>query len=98
MKLAAIRGAVACMGAFFVSTFALMVYLHMQWSYAMPKAPDPVSGRVYRLVVNHGWAIFVTAGEARFFWVVTDYVFPIAIAGFFISFALARKHLWPDHR
>jgi hypothetical protein len=95
MKRAAIRVAAIGLESFFMLTVALFFYLHMQWSHAMPHAPDPASGRVYRLVVNHGWTIFVTIGEARFFTVATDYVFPLAIGGFFIGVALHRRSLQP---
>jgi hypothetical protein len=91
-RLTAIRIAVFGLIAFSVMWWALTIYLHMQWSYAMPKVPDPASGRVYRLVVNHGWVIFVTAGEARFFGVATRYGAPLAVAAFFIAAALTRKY------
>jgi hypothetical protein len=91
-KLAAIRFTVYGAIAFFFGWLALMCYLHMQWSYAMPKQPDAVSGRVYRLVVNHGWVIFVTSGEARFFSIAEHYVGFGAMAAFFVAAGLNQKY------
>lgn len=58
----------------------------------MPKRPDAASGRVYRLVVNHGWVIFVTSGRARFFSIAEDYGGLGAAAAFFIAAWLNQKY------
>jgi len=95
MRYAAIRAAVAALLSIWLLVFALTIYLHMQWSYAMPKRPDPASGRTHRLVVNHGWVIFVTDGEARFFSLVTIQGFMLGTVGLFTAVGLRRKYLLP---
>ena len=82
----------------FAAWVVLGIYLHMQWSYAMPKAPDPSSGRIHPLVVNHGWRIFVTAGESRFFDVATYHLGIVAFAAFGLAVWLRQKYLLPRLR
>lgn len=47
---------------------------------------------MYRLVVNHGWVIFVTSGRARFFSIAEDYGGLGAAAAFFIAAWLNQKY------
>jgi hypothetical protein len=54
------------LSAVFVFVLVLAMYTEVSYSVSMPNTPDPTTGRVHRLVVNHGAVIFVNADELRY--------------------------------
>jgi hypothetical protein len=54
---------VAGLFAVMMTSVLLAEYTEVAYSVAMPSAPDPATGRVHRLVVNHGHAVFVNDPE-----------------------------------
>ena len=39
------------------------VYVHLSYSANMPRTPDPATGKVFRITVNHGTVVYVTQRE-----------------------------------
>ena len=51
-----------------IITFACgswVTYIHLNYAYTMPYSPQPQIGRVHRIVVNHGYVVYVTAEEFK---------------------------------
>jgi hypothetical protein len=51
------------------------VYIDVHYSAVMPGSPQPSTGRIYRMVVNHGYVVYVNKRElewADFFEKLTD--------------------------
>jgi hypothetical protein len=56
------------------------IYLHEDYSSRMPTSPRPESGRVYRIMVNHGAVRYVTSEElARAHFVLNTLQWPEVI-------------------
>ena len=54
--------------AAFSASVGYPLYLDLYYLYDMPRGPDPVTGRVCSMTVNHGFVVYVTQQErARFF-------------------------------
>jgi hypothetical protein len=54
--------------AAFFAFVGYLIYLDIYYAYYMPRSPDPVTGRVYSVTVNHGFVVYVTQQErARLF-------------------------------
>jgi len=47
----------------FLVAAAAGIYIHIHYSDVMPHSPQPQTGRVYRMVVNHGTVIYVNKQE-----------------------------------
>jgi hypothetical protein len=66
----------------FVGSIAAGVYVHLFYSAVMPHSPDLQTGRVHRIMVNHGDVVYVTQQELdRAHFVLND-LFTVAIACF----------------
>ena len=62
------------------------------WNYdagALPRSPDPTSGRVYRLT-EHDVTVYQTRREHTFYWAISEWSWPI----FCIGMGLALIHDW----
>jgi hypothetical protein len=47
----------------FIASVAYLCYLHVYFAYYMPRNPDPTTGRVFLVTVNHGYHVYVTQRE-----------------------------------
>ncbi len=47
----------------FLFTVAANIYIHIHYSDVMPESPQAQTGRIYRLVVNHGYVVYVNKQE-----------------------------------
>jgi hypothetical protein len=47
----------------FAACVGWQVWIHIDYAATMPAAPEPTSGRIYRLVVNHGTVVYVNKQE-----------------------------------
>ena len=87
MKRAWIRVAHVVLSAGFVASLGLAMSTEINYSIVMPKAPDPATGRVHRLVVNHGYVIFVNDDERRYK-SETEYLFLAGICAMMVAIYL----------
>jgi len=71
---------IAAVIAVFCVGLALNVYIDLSYWATMPRVPEASTGRVVRIVVNHGTVVYVTPQE--FLWADRIYRmgFPIVIA------------------
>jgi len=58
-------------------------WLHVSYSSNLPKMPDEKTGRIYRMVVNHGFVVYGSEREVRNLRMVENSQ-PIAIVCFLI--------------
>ncbi|MES1181047.1 MAG: hypothetical protein ABUL66_04205 [Verrucomicrobiota bacterium] len=58
-------------------------WLHVSYSSNLPKMPDEKTGRIYRMVVNHGFVVYGSEREVRVLRNVENFQ-PIAIVCFLI--------------
>jgi hypothetical protein len=49
----------------FIASLVATMYIHYSYAAEMPRTPDPKTGRLYSITVNHGAGRFVSAGELR---------------------------------
>ena len=57
------RALVIFLAVIFLVAAAAGIYIHIHYSDVMPHSPQPQTGRVYRMVVNHGTVIYVNKQE-----------------------------------
>jgi len=73
--------------ALLLSIFAMQtiasVWLHFSYSSNLPKMPEEKSGRIYRMVVNHGFVVYGSEREFYIFQIVQNSQ-PIAVMCFLI--------------
>jgi hypothetical protein len=70
------------LGCFLMQLIAA-VWLHLSYSSNLPKTPDEKTGRIYRMVVNHGFVVYGSEREVRILRNVENFQ-PIAIMCFLI--------------
>jgi hypothetical protein len=51
--------------AVFFTTVGLGVFIHIHYADTMPRSPQPEAGRINRMMVNHGYIVYVTDDELR---------------------------------
>ena len=84
----------------FAFTIAANAYVDSEYAYNMPESPQPASGRIYRIMVNHGSIVYVNKRElARAHFVFHD-LFNVGTASFFLAFFLTGdlRRLWQKAR
>jgi hypothetical protein len=54
----------------FILSIGRAVFIHLSYAAEMPRVPDPQTGRVYAITVNHGTVVYVTGEE----WHWADFV------------------------
>jgi hypothetical protein len=59
------RALVVFLAAVFVVAVAAGIYIHIHYSNVMPHSPQAQTGRVYRMVVNHGTVVYVNKQELK---------------------------------
>jgi hypothetical protein len=63
------------------------VYIHLSYAASMPRIPDPITGRVIRITVNHGTVVYVTRQEfERAEWVFGTGAYLTFAAGLLLAF------------
>lgn len=90
------KALITFLGTVFFLTLAANVYIDLDYAYTMPKSPQAGSGRVYRIMVNHGTLVYVTRQEfARANFVFHD-LFNVGTFCFFSIFFLTvdLRELW----
>lgn len=57
------RALLIFLAAIFLFAVALGIYIHVHYSGVMPHSPQLQTGRIYRMVLNHGSAVYVNKQE-----------------------------------
>ena len=47
----------------FLATVGWAIFIHLSYAHEMPPVPQPQLGRTHRIVVNHGYTVYVTEDE-----------------------------------
>jgi hypothetical protein len=58
----------------------------------MPGDPEPGSGRIHEVVVNHGFRVFASERELAQKRILDSILFPAALVAFLAAGALNRRH------
>lgn len=66
----------------FAASMLWAIFIHLSYDHKMPQAPQPDTGRVYRMTVNHGDVVYVTKGELDRAQFVLNKVFWVGMACF----------------
>jgi len=66
------------------------VWIDISFSSNLPRVPDETTGRIYRMVVNHGTIRYGSAGEVRFR-KTAENCMPVAILLFLTASVLGLK-------
>lgn len=72
----------------FFFSLAANVYIDLDYAYTMPGAPQPKTGRVYRITVDHGSVVFVNKQELAWANFVFHDLFNVATVCFILIFVL----------
>lgn len=72
------------------------IFIHVTYAYTKPSVPEPQSGRVRQMVVNHGTVVYVTDEEFQRADFVLNKVFWIGIVSF-VGLAIVRVY-WQKSR
>jgi hypothetical protein len=70
------------------------VFIHINYAYTKPRLPQPETGRIHRITVNHGYVVYVTEGELRRAHFVLNDVFWVGMASF-VVLGFIRVY-WPE--
>jgi len=57
------RALVILLATVFLFCVSWQLWIHLSYSANMPRSPEPDTGRIYRVVVNHGAEVYVTRAE-----------------------------------
>lgn len=80
--------------ALLLGVFSLWVIvsasIHVFYSSRLPGAPDEKTGHIYRMVVNHGFVRYGSAGELHLLQAVEDFQ-PVAICLFLLAAVLGMS-------
>lgn len=85
----------ALLAVVFMGAILWGVYIHLHYAYDMPNSPQPETGRVYRITVNHGFVVYVTKHDFERADFVLNKVFWVGM-GCFVALACLKvysKHL-----
>jgi len=75
----------------FVGWLIFAFWIHLSYASNLPDTPNDKTGRIYRMVVNHGFVRFGTEGELRSFrWM--DNTQTVAMIFLVIGIVLAIKY------
>jgi hypothetical protein len=83
---------VSALAALFIACMAFNVFIHLSYAYTKPQLPHRASGRICRIVVNHGTVVFVTPSESRLAHFVLKDVFWLGMGTFIALISVAA--LW----
>jgi hypothetical protein len=78
------------LGAVYAAYIALLCGIDIAYSSWLPPSADPQNGRVYQMVVNHGFTCYGTLREYNIRKTLLN-LFPLAIVGFFLIFIFGLK-------
>ncbi len=80
--------------ALLLGVFSLWViafaWIHVSYSSSLPGAPDEKTGHIYRMVVNHGFVRYGSAGELHVLQAIEDFQ-PVAILLFLLAVVLGMS-------
>ena len=80
--LTALRALVVLLGLWFFAAFGLSIYEELRLSSTMPRTPEPDSGFVFPVSVNHGYHVYLDRSELvrreRVRWFFASMVIPVA--------------------
>ena len=74
----------------FATWVIVFAWLHLSYSSNLPKIPEEKSGRIYRMVVNHGFVVYGSEREFRILRTAENSQ-PIAIVCFIIVVIVGLK-------
>ena|SRR5437868_10107188 len=74
--------------AIFFVGIASSIYIHLDYAATMPTSPQPETGRIYSIKVNHGFVRFVTKKELDFANFVFEKLFVFGMAAFGLAMLL----------